>query len=116
MKNCILISIILLVTACSSKTILEKNCNENLEFKQAFFSRIDTVDLYFTKSERKPIRPALLFLSKYAPVSFSSMLNYANAYSYGAYLTDRKGWIEWYEKSKCSNIQIRKELDTSYVR
>ena len=73
------------------------NCNENKTFKKEFY-----------KNQNDQFNKSLLFISKYTNVSFESRLNYARLYPNGIYEKDRKGWLEWYEKNKCNNIQLKK--------
>lgn len=83
------------------------NCKENLEFKEKFFSSIKFIDTLIYSIQGRKFKEALLFISKHTHVSAESMLNYAGVYSGVAYEKDRKIWIDWYEKNKCTNIQFK---------
>lgn len=84
------------------------NCNENKTFKKEFYKNINVVDSLIYKNQNDQFNKSLLFISKYTNVSFESRLNYARLYPNGIYEKDRKGWLEWYEKNKCNNIQLKK--------
>ncbi|TDX92646.1 hypothetical protein BCF50_1586 [Chryseobacterium daecheongense] len=83
-------------------------CLENLDFKKEYFFHIGVIDSLVEKSQNKRFKKSLLFISKYSHVSTESMLNYARSYPIVVYKEDRKGWISWYEKNKCNNIQFKK--------
>lgn len=83
------------------------NCKENLEFKEKFFEAIHFIDSQIYSIQTKKFHEYLLFISKYSHVSAESMLNYAGTYPSGFYEKDRKIWIEWYNKNKCTNIQFK---------
>lgn len=83
------------------------DCKENLEFKKEFFSNIKTIDSLIYKNQNQQFNKSLGFISKYSHVTFESTLNYARKYPGGAYEKDRKIWIDWYEKNKCTNIQFK---------
>lgn len=84
------------------------DCKENLEFKAKFFEAIkfiDTLPIYSIQGRK--FHENLKFISKYTHVSSESMLNYAIIYPGGVYEKDRKIWVDWYEKNKCTNIQFK---------
>ncbi|WBV60549.1 hypothetical protein PFY12_00170 [Chryseobacterium camelliae] len=83
------------------------DCKENLEFKKEFFSNIKTIDSLIYKNQNQQFNKSLGFISKYSHVTFESTLNYSRKYPGGAYEKDRKIWIDWYEKNKCTNIQFK---------
>jgi hypothetical protein len=35
------------------------------------------------------------------------MANYANNYPIGVFEKDKEGWIKWYDKNKCNDIQFK---------
>lgn len=115
MKNIFSILVLLLSINCanslknSNNVYVKGDCIENLDFKKEYFYHIKMIDSLVEKSQNKQFTKSLLFVSKYAHVSAESMLNYANTYPMGVYEDDRKGWLEWYEKNKCSNIQFKKK-------
>ncbi len=115
MKNIFSILVLLLLMSCANSVKKGNNvyvngdCIENLDFKKEYFYHIKIIDSLVEKSQNKQFTKSLLFVSKYAHVSAESMLNYANTYPMGVYEDDRKGWIEWYEKNKCNNIQFKKK-------
>lgn len=92
-----------------SPDICGKNidCHENLEFKEKFFSSIKFIDTLIYSIQGRKFHETLKFISKYTHVSFESKLNYAKIYPSEAYEKDRKIWIDWYEKNKCTNIQFK---------
>jgi hypothetical protein len=99
---------------CTSKTntynniALNSECVENLKFKKEYFNSVKVVDSLIYKDQNSQFKKSLLFISKYSYVSFESMANYGRLYPGGNYKEDRKGWIDWYEKNKCNNIQFKK--------
>ncbi|MFL9835741.1 hypothetical protein [Chryseobacterium terrae] len=115
MKNIFFIIILLLLMNCANSVRKSNNisingdCIENLDFKAKYFSNINIIDSLINKNEGDQFDKSLGFISKYSHVSFESRLNYAGLYPSGVYEKDRKGWIEWYEKNKCSNIQFKKK-------
>jgi hypothetical protein len=109
MKN--YIYLILLCFSCSS---IKKNiepqkdhCNENLKFKIEFFKNIENIENQMTKEKDDTFDISLKFISKYTHVSFESMANYANNYPIGVFEKDKEGWIKWYDKNKCNDIQFK---------
>lgn len=82
-------------------------CKENLEFKEKFFESIKSIDTLIYSIQGRKFHESLDFISKYTHVSSESMLNYARTYPGGVYEKDRKIWIDWYEKNKCTNIQFK---------
>jgi len=115
MKNIFFIVILLLLTNCtnsvkkSNNVYVDGDCIENLDFKKEYFSNIAIIDSLINKNEGSQFNKSLVFISKYSHVSFESRLNYAGLYPSGVYEKDRKGWLEWYEKNKCNNIQFKKK-------
>ncbi len=111
------LTLLLALMNCSASNSAQNNsvifnnekCNENLDFKKEYFYHIKMIDSLVEKSQNKQFTKSLLFVSKYAHVSAESMLNYARTYPYATYEKDRKGWLEWYEKNKCNNIQFKKK-------
>ncbi|WP_265429683.1 hypothetical protein [Chryseobacterium sp. YIM B08800] len=83
------------------------DCKENLKFKEKFFESIKFIDTLIYSIQGRKFHEALNFISKYSHVSSESMLNYARTYPGGVYEKDRKIWIDWYEKNKCTNIQFK---------
>lgn len=84
------------------------NCKENPEFKKEFFSNIKTIDSLIYRTQNQQFNKSLGFISKYSHVTFESKANYTGRYPVGVYEQDRKIWIDWYEKNKCTNIQFKK--------
>jgi len=114
MKNILKIIPILFFFSClvAKRNITDKEnlqCIENLYFKKVFFENITTIDSLINKNQSKDFNKSLNFISNYAHVSYESTLNYGRLYPFGIYEKDRNGWIEWYEKNKCSNIQFKKK-------
>jgi hypothetical protein len=121
MKNIYFLTILTILINCtnsaksanSSKNInnvsINGSCIENLDFKEKYFHNIKIIDSLINKDEGNQFNKSLGFISKYSHVSFESRLNYAGLYPSGIYEKDRKGWLEWYEKNKCSNIQFKKK-------
>lgn len=83
------------------------NCKENPEFKEKFLASVKFIDTLIYSIQGRKFYETLKFLSKYSHVSFESTLNYARIYPGVAYEKDRKIWIDWYEKNKCTNIQFK---------
>ncbi|KAA2223763.1 hypothetical protein [Chryseobacterium sediminis] len=112
MKNILNIIFVMFFFSCSitKKEILSKGsskCIENKKFKYEFYKNINIVDSLITKNQNESFHKSLKFISIYSHVSYESALNYSRTYPYGAYEKDRKGWMDWYEKNKCSNIQLK---------
>jgi len=112
MKNLLYVFFVVFFFSCSltKKEISSKEhlqCVENKKFKTEFFKNIDIIDSLITKNQNENFNKSLKFISIYTHVSFESMLNYSRTYPYGVYEKDRKAWIDWYEKNKCSNIQFK---------
>jgi hypothetical protein len=105
---------LLLFVRCSplnkAKPVEDKGCNENVEFKKAYFENIQNVENLITKSQNQSFHKSLNFISKYSKVSFGSMANYARTYPYGSFEEDKKKLLEWYEDNKCKNIQFKDSL------
>jgi hypothetical protein len=103
--------ILLLLISCSSSkqsTSKEDNfCNENLVFKKEFFKNIESVENLIYKVQGESLKNSLKFIGKYTHVSFESMSNYAGTYPSGIFESDKKAWLEWYEKNKCKNIEFK---------
>jgi hypothetical protein len=113
MKNLFFILIFLLLVNCksikkSNNLSVDGNCIENLDFKNEYFYNIKIIDSLIEKNQNTQFSRSLKFMSNYSHVSFESTLNYARLYPIGAYERDRKGWLDWYEKNKCYNIQFKK--------
>lgn len=106
--------VLLTILSCSSSkqvTLKEENsCNENLEFKKAFFENISNVENLIDKNQNESFRNSLKFIAKFSSVSFESMTNYAGTYPIGIFEKDKKVWLEWYENNKCENIEFKKQL------
>ncbi len=83
------------------------DCKENLEFKKEFFSNIKTIDSLIYRNQNQQFNKSLGFISKYSHVAFESKANYTTRYPIEVYKEDRKIWIDWYEKNKCTNIQFK---------
>jgi hypothetical protein len=107
----IYVALIFLCFSCSNikKTIETQSslCNENLKFKTEFFKNIKNVENQMTKEKDETFDDSLRFISKYAHVTFESMANYAHTYPIGAFEKDKEGWMKWYDKNKCNNIQFK---------
>lgn len=99
----------MLILSCSSSKQLEPedSCNENLRFKRQFFKNIKNVENLIDKNQNQSFRNSLKFINKYTKVSFEAMSNYARTYPFGVFEKDKKVWLEWHEKNKCLNIQLK---------
>lgn len=96
--------------SCYSQKVRNNNggiCNENLQFKKAFFEKIDTIQNLVTKNQDAQFWHSLAFISKYTKVSYEDTLNYARTYPYSTFLRDKANWLEWYKGNKCTNIQFK---------
>ncbi|PKH50939.1 hypothetical protein CXF68_09695 [Tenacibaculum sp. Bg11-29] len=105
----ILYGITMLTFSCSSskQSLKKTSCNENLNFKKAFFENVENVENLIDKNQNESFRNSLNFIGKYTKVSFESMTNYAGTYPIGIFEKDKKEWLEWYEKNKCMNIEFK---------
>lgn len=109
MKYTYLLVISLIVLSCKP-TLTAKNdanCVENTQFKKMFFSKIDYIENNISEVQDVKFKNILYDLSKYVDVSLESMLNYSNTYPFGVFESDKKAWLDWYEKNKCSNLKIK---------
>jgi len=104
---------ILCINSCQS---IKSNpsCNENIKFKEVFFSHIKVIDNNIDKNQNEEFRTSLIFISNYAGIERGSLNNYSSSYPIGIYQSDRKKWIEWYELNKCRNIQFKETLVSPY--
>ena len=93
----------------SNKTNVKTDCNENIEFKNSFMSKISKVEEYTSgKGERSDFDNSLKFLSKYVKVSHEELMNYANEYTnLDVFSIDKNNWLKWYEENKCNNIRFK---------
>lgn len=109
MKNIHIIIISLFFICCKSTNVINdgNDCVENAEFKEKFFSNIKYIEKNITEVQDAKFKNTLEFLSKYVHISFERMSNYANSYPIGIFEKDKKGWLEWYEKNKCSNLKLK---------
>ena len=107
---------IFLISCNVSKSKIE--CNENQKFKKLFFSHIANIDQNITIFHGEKFIQSVIFISNYAPTSTNEIMNYSRTYPFGVYEKDRKKWIEWYEKNKCNNIQIKKKhiIPEAYIK
>ena len=108
--NILSVTLLLFVSCSSTKNIESKNdifCNENLEFKNGFFKNVRNVETLIDKNQNESFKNSLKFIAKYTELSFDSMLNYAGTYPIGVFESDKKVWLEWYEKNKCQNLQFK---------
>jgi len=107
----LIIGIFTIFISCSSsnKVISENgiNCKENLEFKKVFFENIQNVENLIYEVQGVSLKNSLKFIGKYTDVSFERMSNYAGTYPSGIFESDKKIWLEWYEKNKCLNIKFK---------
>ncbi|TRW22986.1 hypothetical protein FMM05_14910 [Flavobacterium zepuense] len=106
MKNIYIVIISLFFLYCKPINNAN-NCTENSQFKKQFFSNINYIEKNISVKQDEQFRTSLKFISKYAYVSYDSMLNYARTYPIGIFEDDKKGWLKWYDENKCSNIQFK---------
>ena len=111
MKNLLVIFIIPFIFSCSltkSKIHSKEDyqCTENLKFKNEFFKNINYIDSLINKEQNQDFHKSLEFISTYTHVSYETMLNYNRIYPYGAYIKDKKNWLNWYEENKCKNLKL----------
>ncbi|WP_298900675.1 hypothetical protein [uncultured Psychroserpens sp.] len=108
-KSFLVLTLIISLICLQCKDRASSDCNENIEFKDVFMSKINSVEEYsLGKGDRKSFDESLEFLSKYVKVSFEEIMNYANEYTnIDAFKKDKSTWLEWYEKNKCDNIQFK---------
>jgi hypothetical protein len=109
MKNLFLILLFSIFSGCSVKSkIIDKNCNENLIFKNLFFNHIETIEGFtYGKDNKGNFRESLKFISQYVPVSYDNIANYTFMYDSESFKIDKENWLKWYEKNKCNNIQFK---------
>lgn len=105
------IELIILITLSFSCTTLIRNhanCIESKIFKEKFFNTIEYIEENIFTKQDSSFKKALIFISNYAPVSFHETVNYARIYPKKVLERDKLIWLEWYEKNKCNNIQLKK--------
>lgn len=94
--------------------VTNSNCNENLKFKEKFFSNIAIAEKYTIEQnagkERtvssKEFLKALRSISKYSPVSFNLIEGYQTGYpTIQAFQKDKNLWLQWYDANKCNNLK-----------
>ena len=95
--------------SCKSTTIVNdnKDCIENIQFKEKFFSHIDYIEKNIKEVQDEKFKTTLIYLSKHVHVSFDEMGSYSNTYPIGVFEKDKKGWLKWYEENKCNNLKLR---------
>lgn len=103
----LVISIFLFSCKSTTSTTNIDNCTENIQFKERFFTNIKYIQENISVRQDEKFKKSLEYLSKYVHVSFDKMANYANTYPIGVFEEDKKGWLEWYEKNKCNNLQLK---------
>ncbi len=109
MKIFHIIILYLFILSCKSpgNTKDENNCLENTQFKEKFFYHIKNIDNNISVLQDSKFKESVIFLSNYAPVSTNSIMNYSRSYPIGIFEKDRIKILEWYEESKCNNIQFK---------
>ena len=107
MKSMYIIIIWLFLLSCKSTSVVKNDitCIENTEFKEKFFLRINYIEENISIRQDNKFKETLEELSKYVHISFDKMANYARTYPIGVFEEDKKGWLVWYEKNKCNNLQ-----------
>ena len=103
----IIISITILISCKSVDT--DSGCNENLKFKDSFFSHIKYIQQNVTNVQDSTFIKSVIFISNYAPVSTDNIMNYVRSYPLGIFKQDHEKWLEWYEENRCRNIQFKSE-------
>ncbi len=90
------------------------NCNENLAFKETFFSNIAIVQKHTEEQVNrskstisyKQFFKALTFIARYSTVSINiekgSTAEYPDLQSFQS---EKKEWLDWYEDNKCNNLK-----------
>ena len=101
------ISLIILSCKPTLTTNNNANCVENTQFKNMFFSKINYIENNISEVQDVKFKNILYDLSRYVDVSLESMMNYSNTYPFGVFESDKKAWLDWYEKNKCSNLKIK---------
>jgi len=109
MKRIHIIIISLIFLSCKPTNVVsnDNNCVENAQFKEKFFSNVNYIEKNISVRQDEKFKNSLEFLSKYVHISFERMSNYANTYPIGVFEEDKKGWLEWYKKNKCSNLKLK---------
>lgn len=110
MRNFLIPLFVLLMISCKSSHLNPTACNENEKFKERFFYHIQYIDKNISVAQDAKFRESVIFISNYAPVSLNRIMNYSRTYPIGIYEQDRIKWIDWYEKNKCKNIQLKSSL------
>lgn len=110
-KLLIIIMLIPILTACKTSNFNKNDCQENMYFKKTFFRHIKYIEKNISVLQDSTFIKSVIFISNYAPVSTNEIMNYSRTYPLGVFEKDYKKWIEWYNKNKCNNIQLK----TKYV-
>lgn len=117
MKKLIMVFIAIVFTSCTlfQRATIPVPCNENLVFKRDFFYNVWVIEKYTIEHEQ-PITYSKLvsseeflkcyeYLNKVTNMPGGNVFNYQVGYvSYQAFKLDKKKWLEWYAKNKCSYI------------
>jgi hypothetical protein len=98
----------------AAQTTPVTNCNENLAFKETFFSNIAIVQKHTEEQVNgskstityKQFFKALTFIARYSPVSINiekgSTAEYPDLQSFQS---EKAQWLEWYEDNRCNNLK-----------
>lgn len=105
----LLLLIMPLIISCTMVRRDKQKCTENKKFKKEFFKRINLIEDNLSLRQDSSFKNSLIFISNYAPVSFYETMNYARIYPPQALVRDKEIWLKWYEKNKCTNIQLKKD-------
>jgi hypothetical protein len=120
-----LLSIILI--SCSNKITNIDKCKENIAFKKEWDENINFLINYYNVRQNESVYEeaignysitefseegdrylsALEFISKYIPISYEYKTSFSGKLPYSIYLKEKERWNNWYEKNKCSDIQLK---------
>jgi hypothetical protein len=128
MKTKILIILLVVICfSCSNKVFNSVNCIENKDFKKEWDKSINFLTKYYAMRENDSIVQetiakydikeasietdnyfsSLEFISKYIPIDYPYKSSFSGNIPYHIFLKEKQTWYKWYEKNKCSNIQLK---------
>jgi hypothetical protein len=128
MKSKFLIIVLIVISiSCSGKVFNTVSCVENKDFKKEWKKNIEFLDNYYAMRENISVYEeatrnysiteiseendryfsSLEFVSKYVTINYVYKTSFSGSIPYRIYFEEKENWNEWYEKNKCSDIQLK---------
>jgi hypothetical protein len=104
MKSKFLIIVLIVISiSCSGKVFNTVSCVDISVYEEATRNYSITEiseenDRYFSSLE---------FVSKYVTINYVYKTSFSGSIPYRIYFEEKENWNEWYEKNKCSDIQLK---------